>query len=300
MSAYGINAQSALEAGAKRTQELERLWSVTDENSEVYAVNNSDTAVLLSEETLAMLSFAIEMAHNTEGAFDLSIYPLVRAWGFTTGSNQIPSQTELDMLLANVGFEKLSLDGNSLVLPQGMQVDLGAVAKGYTGDLIIELLKEHGITSALVDLGGDIATLGSKPDGSDWRIGIKAPYGDGNIGVLEISDISVVASGGYERYFIGEDGQTYWHIIDPATGKPADNGLISVTIIGKEGKLCDALSTALFVMGMENAIEYWKRNGGFDMILLTGENELIISEGIKDNFTLTEAYRDMAVYVIER
>ena len=185
-------------------------------------------------------------------------------------------------------------------MPTGMQLDLGAIGKGYTGDIISELLKVHGVTSALLDIGGNVQMIGRKPDGSRWRVGIQNPFGEGRLGVLEGEDGAVVTSGNYERYFIGEDGKRYGHIIDPYTGYPAENGLASVSIIAKEGKRCDALSTAVYVMGLEKAIEYWRENGGFEMLLATDENEIYLTEGIKDDFVLDENFLDGEIHLIMR
>jgi thiamine biosynthesis lipoprotein len=137
-----------------------------------------------------------------------------------------------------------------------------------------------------------------KPDGNLWRIGIKDPYGNGNIGVLEISNRVVVSSGGYERYFTGEDGNRYGHIIDPSTGWPADNGVTSAVVVGESGKVCDALSTAFFVMGVEKSISFWRENAGFDFLLLTEKNELYITEGLEKDFTLNQSFNSMKVIVI--
>lgn len=178
-------------------------------------------------------------------------------------------------------------------------LDLGAVGKGYAGDVIAELLRENGVTSALLDIGGNIQAIGSKTDGSDWRLGIRDPFGEGNVGVLSVSDKAVVTSGSYERYFIGEDGKQYGHIIDPSTGYPAESGLMSAAVIAKEGKLCDALSTSLFVMGLDKAADYWRGNKNFDMILITEDGEIYITEGIKDSFSLDSYHNTMKVHVID-
>jgi len=163
--------------------------------------------------------------HRTAGALDPTIYPVLTSWGFTTSSYQIPSQDELDILVQLIGYEKVLLDGQEIALPEGVQMDLGAVAKGYTADIVTSILKDHGITSALIDLGGNIQVIGSKPDGGKWRVGIKDAYGDGNVGVLEMADCAVVSSGGYEWYFIGDDGQTYWHINGHSFLRKAQNGM---------------------------------------------------------------------------
>lgn len=288
-TAYGEDAQAALQEAEECIQQVEGLWSVTDEDSEIYQANHSGgQPVTVSEETAEIISFALEMAQRTGGALDPTIYPVLTAWGFTTDSKQVPSQQQIAQLLEQVGYDRIQLNGTELTVPDGMELDLGAVGKGYTADLVTEILRRHGVTSALISLGGNIQAIGSRPDGSDWRLGIRAPWESGNLGVLTVSDAAVVTSGGYENYF--EDGQDnlYWHILDPSTGYPADSGLQSVTIVGREGKMCDALSTALFVMGAQSAEQYWRENGGFEMLLVTDSGEILITEGIAENFTLNE------------
>ena len=286
---YGEDAQAALQEAEECIQQVEGLWSVTDEDSEIYQANHSGgQPVTVSEETAEIISFALEMAQRTGGALDPTIYPVLTAWGFTTDSKQVPSQQQIAQLLEQVGYDRIQINGSELTVPDGMELDLGAVGKGYTADLVTEILRRHGVTSALISLGGNIQAIGSRPDGSDWRLGIRAPWESGNLGVLTVSDAAVVTSGGYENYFDDEQGNIYWHILDPSTGYPADSGLQSVTIVGREGKMCDALSTALFVMGGQSAEQYWRENGGFEMLLVTDSGEILITEGIAENFTLNE------------
>ena len=288
-TAYGEDAQAALQEAEECIQQVEGLWSVTDEDSEIYQANHSGgQPVTVSEETAEIISFALEMAQRTGGALDPTIYPVLTAWGFTTDSKQVPSQQQIAQLLEQVGYDRIRLNGTELTVPDGMELDLGAVGKGYTADLVTEILRRHGVTSALISLGGNIQAIGSRPDGSDWRLGIRAPWESGNLGVLTVSDAAVVTSGGYENYFDDEQGNIYWHILDPSTGYPADSGLQSVTIVGREGKMCDALSTALFVMGAQSAEQYWRENGGFEMLLVTDSGEILITEGIAEDFTLNE------------
>lgn len=301
LTAYGESAEAAITLSEDKIRELEALWSVTEENSDIYKVNQSGgVPTEVSEETAEILQFALDMAEQTNGCLDPTISPVVTAWGFISGEHHIPAGEELADLLQNIDYEKVLLEENVVTLPDGMQLELGAVGKGYTGDIIAELLKEQGVTSALLDIGGNIQMVGRKPDGSRWRLGIQNPFGEGSLGVLESEDGAVVTSGNYERYFIGEDGKQYGHIIDPSNGYPAESGLTSVSIIAKEGKLCDALSTAIYVMGLDEATEYWKENGGFEMLLVTDGNEIYLTEGIKDDFTLNENFSDMEIYVIKR
>lgn len=299
LTVYGKSADQAILDAQAKVAELEGLWSATDEKSMVYALNHSKGApVSVDESTGALLGFALRMAQETGGALEPTIYPVLLSWGFTTEVNRIPGEAEIQGLLQNVGYDKVRIDGNEVTLPDGVELDFGAVGKGYTGDILVELLKEKGIASALLDLGGNVQTIGSKPDGSNWRVGLRDPFGGEYLGVLEISDLAVVTSGNYERYFVGEDGKVYGHIIDPVTGYPAESGLASVTIIAKEGKLCDALSTALFVMGEEDAVTYWKQHRDFDMILVTEDGEIHLTEGIKDHFSLNNGSDNKNLHVI--
>ena len=299
-TAYGEQAEDALADARARVEEVEALWSVTDEGSEIYRANHSGgEPVNVSEETAELVSFALEMAEKTDGALEPTIYPVLRAWGFTTDTKQVPSQEEIDALLEDVGHEKITLDGTLLTVPEGMELDLGAVGKGYAGDLAAEAVRARGIECAILSLGGNIQAVGSRPDGTDWRVGLRSPWEDGTLGVLRVSDQAVVTSGGYENYFEDKDGNVYWHILDPETGYPAKSGLLSVTIICPQGRMGDALSTALFVMGPQKAEEYWRENGDFEMILVTEEGEILITEGVADHFTLSEG-RTEEIRVISR
>lgn len=299
MTAYGRDTEMALTEAANRLTELEQLWSVTDPDSDIYAVNHSDgQPVSVSEESAALLSFTLQMAEETDGALEPTIYPVLTAWGFTTDENRIPSDAEITELLKNVGYERIQLKNTTVQVNNHMMLDLGAVGKGYAGDLAAQVLKENGITSALLDLGGNIQAIGAKPDGSPWRLGLRDPFSDGTLGVLEISNQAVVTSGAYERYFIGEDGIRYGHIIDPTTGHPAESGLASVTVIADEGRLCDALSTSLYVMGTERAIEYWQQHQNFEMLLITENGEIYLTDGIVDSFTLDSDNGNMTVHVL--
>lgn len=301
ITAYGENAETALNQVEERVKELEKMWSVTDENSEIYAVNHSEGEnVHISPETAELLDFSLDISEVTDGALDCTMYPVLTEWGFTTGDYKIPTDEKISELLKNTGYEKIDLNDNNVTVPQNMQIDLGAVGKGYTGDLIVDILQENGIESALLDLGGNIQTIGTKPDGTDWKLGLRSPFDEGSFATLEISDCAVITSGGYERYFVGDDGETYWHILDPETGKPAHSGLVSVTIVGKEGRLCDALSTSLFVMGLDKAIELWKQRDDFEMVLVSEEGEIYLTEGLEENFSLNQMYENLQTEVIHR
>lgn len=279
---------------------LEEQVSVTDEHSDIYAIDHTGSGSL-SGNAAELMEQALELCRRTGGALDISVYPIVRAWGFTTGGYQVPDEETIQSLLPLVDYTQIQYDAATgvVALPEGMEIDLGSVAKGYAGQLAAQMLREHGVQSALLNLGGNVQTVGAKPDGSPWQIGIKDPQGEDAMMVLSVEDQAVVTSGGYERYF-EQDGQTYWHIMDPSTGHPADSGLISVTIVGDEGVVCDGLSTALFVMGLEKAADLWAQSGDFGAVFVTASGEVYITEGLQDRFALTEQYADTPVSVIER
>lgn len=279
---------------------LEEQVSVTDEHSDIYAIDHTGSGSL-SGNAAELMEQALELCRRTGGALDISVYPIVQAWGFTTGSYQVPDEETIQSLLPLVDYTQIQYDAATgvVTLPEGMEIDLGSVAKGYAGQLAAQMLREHGVQSALLNLGGNVQTVGTKPDGSPWQIGIKDPQGEDAMMVLSVEDQAVVTSGGYERYF-EQDGQTYWHIMDPSTGHPADSGLISVTIVGDEGVVCDGLSTALFVMGLEKAADLWAQSGDFEAVFVTASGEVYITEGLRHRFALTERYADTPVSVIER
>ena len=268
----------------RRVESIEQQVSVTREESELYHLNHTGSTKA-SKDTFTIAEKALSYCEETDGALDISVYPIVREWGFTTGSYHVPEQEVLDRLLEKVDYRRVELGGSSITIPDGMAIDFGSVTKGYTGDVIAQMIRDAGIRSAIMDLGGNVHTVGKKTDGSFWRIAVRSPEGDGLVGVLQVADEAVITSGGYERFFEDEDGNIWWHIIDPATGYPARSGLISVTIVGPEGIRCDALSTSLFVMGEERAVSFWREHGDFDMILITSGGELLLTPGLEDRFT---------------
>lgn len=295
---HGAGA-ALLEEAAEEIRSLESLLSVTDPGSEIYQANHSGgETISLSAPTRELLEDALALCETTGGALDITVYPAVRAWGFTARKYRVPEEAELSALTEHIDYTQVSLDDSRLTLPDGMELDLGAVAKGWTGDRLMSLFREAGVTSAIVELGGNVQTLGTKPDGSPWRVAVQSPEG-GYAGVLEITDKAVVTSGGYQRYF-EQDGETYIHIIDPATGRPARTGLASVTIVSDSGFQGDGLSTALFVMGREKAEEFWRAHRDFDFILLCEDGTAAITEGLEDCFSLYGDWAGRPLEVIRR
>ena len=286
MTAYGKNAGEALDDAENRILQLESELSATSETSEIWKLDHSDgEAAELGSDTAELIGKALDMCGRTEGCLDITVYPVLREWGFTTGEYKIPSQGTIDRLLKDVDYRTVKLNGNTLKLPDNVQIDLGAVAKGYTGDEIMDIMRSHNVQSAIINLGGNVQTLGHKPNGSDWKVAVRDPFRpDTDMCVLEVADRAVITSGNYERFFIGEDGRRYCHIIDPADGYPADNGFVSVTVVGKEGFVCDALSTAVFVAGEEKTAEIMKDFSDYDIIAVSDQEKIYYTSGLSGVF----------------
>ncbi|MEI2992026.1 MAG: FAD:protein FMN transferase [Blautia faecicola] len=298
LTAYGEHAQEAVDKAAERVEALDALLSTGNENSEIYHLNQNGEATL-SEEGGYLVERALELYKKTEGAFDIAIYPVMQAWGFPTQDYHVPDDDTLKEKLALADASKVNYDKDTRKIffdQDGMEIDLGGIAKGYTSSQIMQIYQDCGVTSGLVNLGGNVQALGCKTDGSKWRVAIQSPDDtEEYLGILEIEDQAVITSGGYERYF-EEDGVTYHHIIDPAIGYPADSGLISVTIVSDDGTLADGLSTSLFIMGEEKAVQFWRENSDeFEAIMETSDGKLYVTEGIADSLTT-----DMDVTVIEK
>ncbi|MBQ5333812.1 MAG: FAD:protein FMN transferase [Oscillospiraceae bacterium] len=290
LTAYGDNPEAALDMAEEKITELEELFSVTLSTSDIGRLNSSmGVPTEVDDQTSALISRSKILSEKTDGAVDITVYPLVREWGFTTGNYSVLSSERTEELLKFTGSSYISVSENTVTIPENFQLDLGSAAKGYAGEKAAEILKEAGISSAIMNLGGNIQTVGEKPDGSPWKVAVTDPLSPSEvICTISVRDKAVVTSGNYQRFFMGEDGRKYCHIIDPKTGRPVDNGLASVTVIGSSGTDCDLLSTALFVMGEESAVEFIKENSGFDMLLITEDGRVIITGNIFNDTEFTE------------
>lgn len=308
ITTYGEHSVPAAYACEDVIRDLEAKLSRTDPDSEVSRLNGAGgEAVEVSEDLGLLIQIANTYHKWTDGALDISIAPVVSAWGFTADQFRVPSRAELDELLTRKGVPRFSTPGvtGKVSLSPGQAIDLGAVAKGYAADKILEVLREYEVPRANISLGGNVLVWGDRPDGTPWRVGIQDPARPGGqtafAGVLALTDSFAVTSGGYQRCF-EEGGKTYHHIIDPATGYPADSGLTSVTVVADcgapetnayPGAMCDAFSTALFIMGEEKALDLWRFWSGtktpFQLVLITEDGRVLVTEGLADRFTLDES-----------
>lgn len=294
VTAYGEKCTEAVQAAVDEINRLDDLWSVGNSESEI-SILNENGSVILSDETYTVVKEALELYDSTGGLFDITVYPLMVEWGFTTEDYKVPTDEKIKELLKLTGIDKINLDDEThqITLATGTQIDLGGIAKGYTSAKIMDIFSEYGIVSGLVSLGGNVQLYGTKVDGSDWRVGVENPDNtikalstSDYIGVVQISDKALITSGGYQRYFVDENGEKHHHIIDPRTGSPSNSGLISVTIVSDDGLLADGLSTSLFIMGKDDAISYWHENSDqFDFILVDSEGKIYVSKGIENNFS---------------
>ena len=293
LRACGGETEAALAAAEDEIYRLDEALSRTREDSAVSRLNSAagGTPVDVGEELRDLIARALDFSAATDGAFDITLAPVSSAWGFTEDTYRVPEDAELALLLPCVGAEHVHLEEGTVVsLDQGTRIDLGAIAKGYASDRMAAIYQEHGITHGIVDLGGNTWVCGGNLEGEPWQIGIQDPARSAGAlaGILEASDAFAVTSGGYQRYFTGPDGTVYQHILDPKTGWPVQGDLLSVTIVADNGTMADAYSTALYVMGREAAQDFWRQNGGFDMVLITKDGQVLYTPGLADKLTETE------------
>ena len=291
LTAYGKNADAALDSAEELLLALDRQLDRHSEESTVSALNRDGT---VDDAALAALvETALTIGKAADGAFDPTVAPLMDAWNFTGDTPRVPPDEELSGLLTHVGLENISVEGSTVTLKNSAQIDLGGIAKGYAGGAVRDILTEHGVTSAVIDLGGDVGLLGTKPDGSDWRVAVKDPADPTQfLGVLSAADIFVVTSGIYERGF-EENGVRYHHILDPHTGSPAESGLVSVTVVCADGAWADALSTACFVLGEEKSLALRdalaaEKMCNTELIFVTDDGHVRYTDGLADRFTPSE------------
>jgi len=285
MQAHGENAEIAVEESMKRIKEIENLMSKTIETSDIYKLNNNpNTEIEIDSESMDVLKKAVEYAEMTDGDFDPTIGALVELWGVGTEDAAVPTESELKEALTKTGYQYLELyEDSAEVTKPGVKIDLGGIAKGYAAEAVKKVVQKYDIEHAFVNLGGNVLVIGDKVDGSPWKIGIQDPReGRGNVmAIVDAVDLTIVTSGNYERYF-KEDGKLYHHIIDPKTGYPAENNLLSASIISENSFDADALSTAVYVMGLEKGMEFIEKLENVDVMFITKELDVYLSSGLKD------------------
>lgn len=256
----------------------ENLFSRTDKNSEIYKLNHREITVV-SDETAELIKKGLYYSELSGGSFDITVEPLSSLWDFSSDSPSVPAQAAIDEAKSAVDYKSVSVDGNSVTFSNGRtRLDLGAVAKGYIADKLRSYLVSQGVKSAIINLGGNVLCIGGKTDYEGFEVGIQRPFGEGAIAGVTVSDMSVVTSGTYERFF-KENGKCYHHLLDPRSGYPYNNGLLSVTIIGASSSDCDALSTACFALGLEDGAALINGIEDVYAVFITEDYKLHFSEG---------------------
>lgn len=286
---YGSDETAAVSAELNR---LEALFSVTRENSDIGRLNSSQgKAIAVNKETIEVLNIAKGIYNETDNTFDPTIYPVVRLWGFTTDDFKVPTEEEIEAALKLVDFSKVEISADTVTLPQGAMLDLGAIAKGYAGKMCRDVLKENGVESAVLSIGGNVQTVGENPKDDYWKIALRNPDGGQYLCNILVGETAVVTSGGYERYF-EIDGKRYHHIIDPSTGRPANSEFKSVTVVAEDGAVADALSTAFYVGGLELVKNYLAEHPEIGVIIYTVDDNLLISDNMSGYVELSGAVKE--------
>lgn len=281
----------------ERIKNIEERMTINDPTvkSEITRLNENagKEEVSLSEDTFSILEKAKYYSELSQGNFDITIGPIVKLWNIGLEDARVPAEEEIAAKLPLVDYRDLVLDKEKrtgFLKREGMLVDLGAIAKGYAADEAARVLKEAGIKHAIVNLGGNVVTINTKPDGSLWRLGLQDPYEPRgkSMGVILLNDQTLVSSGTYERTLEWE-GEVYHHLLDPANGYPANNGLVSVSIITKESIDADGLSTGVFLLGLEEGIKLIEELPDTEAIFITEDRKVYVTSGVNEsNFEITD------------
>ncbi|AGA68759.1 membrane-associated lipoprotein involved in thiamine biosynthesis [Desulfitobacterium dichloroeliminans LMG P-21439] len=280
-----------------RITDIEHRMTINDEypESEIIRLNEAagEDSIKLSSDTFFVLEKAKYFSELSQGKFDITIGPIVKLWNIGFPDARVPGKEEITKTLPLVNHQELILDKENFtarLTQPGMKVDLGAIAKGYAADEAVKILKAAGIQHAIVNLGGNVIVINTKPDGSLWRLGLQDPYeprGD-SMGVVFLNDQTLVSSGTYERY-LEDNGKIYHHLIDPDTGYPGDNGLISVSIITKESVNADGLTTGTFLLGLEEGMKVIEELPDMEAIFITADKKVFVTSGINEaDFEITD------------
>ena len=261
----------------------------TDRQTTPYPVSGTADTWHISEDLAALLSEGLDITRESDGAFDIAIAPLTSLWDFTAEDPKVPDDAAIQKVLPLCSSDGVTIDGQDITLPSDdIQFDVGAIAKGYIADRLKDFLVKKGVNSAIINLGGNVLCIGSKPDGTPFKVGIQKPFADRNEteAVMDIAGKSVVSSGIYERCF-KQGGKLYHHILNPQTGYPYDNGLISVTIISDQSVDGDALSTTCFALGLKDGLKFAEKKG-VQAVFITEDYELHYTDGFQDEINVTD------------
>ena len=295
---YDSTDRSLLDECMKLCDKYEAVFSRTSSDSELYklnhrllqtAGNNSDT-YQVSEDLAELIDTGLQYSEMSQGAFDIAIAPLTSLWDFTAEDPQVPDDTLIQDALKKCGYSGISVDGTSVTFSsKDTEIELGAVAKGYIADRLKDYLISEGVKSAIIDLGGNVLCIGSKPDGTPFKIGIQKPFADRNetIAAMDITGKSVVSSGIYERCFT-QDDVLYHHILNPKTGYPYDNDLVSVTIISDKSVDGDALSTTCFALGLKKGLEFAQSLDNIQAFFVTKDYEIHYTKDFQKEINITQ------------
>ena len=277
--------EAAAQGALDLCHSYEEVFSRTDPNSELSRLNRREIS-RVSDDLAAVIALGLDCARRTGGAFDITAGSITALWDFSAETPQLPEAATVAEGLTHVGWEKVALDGNTVTFSDpGTLIDLGGVAKGYIADRMADYLQGEGVTSAIIDLGGNLYCLGTKPGGDPFQVGIRYPAQDQQnvIGSLPAADLSVVTSGVYERCFTVA-GKLYHHILDTSTGYPVENDLLSVTIVSGSSAQCDALSTACFALGLEEGIALIEDTEGVEAVFVTDDFAVHVTAGLEGVF----------------
>ena len=277
---YRERDRAAVQDALALCREYELVFSRTDSGSELYRLNDAD-CMEVSDDLRTVLETGLHYCEASGGKFDVTMGGVSALYDFSGASPHVPAPEALEDALSHVGFSHISIDGSTVTIDDpDTVIDLGAIAKGYIADEMKALLRDRGVKHAIISLGGNVLTLGGKPDGSEFKVGIQYPekYSSKLVTAVSVSNGSVVTSGIYERFFV-EDGVTYHHILDPATGAPLHNGLLAVSIVGPSSIDCDALSTACFALGLTDGMALIEATDGYEAVFITEDQVLHPSSG---------------------
>lgn len=283
---YGSGSDEIAGRAVDMCSEYERIFSRTDEDSMLYRLNNAGSLTRKEaaddkgfDELTALVRSGIEYGKLTDGALDITIEPVSSLWKFGTDEAALPDAGQIADALTKVDYSKIEVTDDFIEL-NGCRLDLGATAKGYIAGKICDYLKKEDVTGAIVDLGGNISCIGTKADGTGFTVGIKKPFDEeGQMSLaLDLSGMNIVTSGVYERYFYDND-KLYHHILNPATGYPCENGLLSVTVISADAAQCDALSTGCFALGMDKAKDLVEGLDGVYAVFIDDNYDVYYTKG---------------------